>query len=225
MKYTVSPDRVPAPGVKIDKWTVLSRAPDRINSQGHRTKFWNCVCDCGRKREVIDEGLRNGKSKSCGCNRRGYRAPQLHGMTNAPEYRHWAAMIQRCGNPKCRAYPDYGGRGIKVCEQWANSFPNFYADMGPRPSALHTIERIENSLGYEPGNVEWRTMKDQQRNKRDNYFLTVNGERKLGVEWAEQVGLKWSTIRSRIALGWTSEEAVLTPIQRQGSRPGSKVFS
>jgi hypothetical protein len=91
-----------------------------------------------------------------------------HGLSGTPEHRNWRNMIDRCGNPKCKYYPRYGGRGIKVCERWLgpDGFANFYADMGPKPSPAHSIDRVNNDAGYEPGNCKWATKAEQARNRR-----------------------------------------------------------
>jgi len=125
------------------------------------------------------------------------------------EYPCWRMMLSRCRNPNDDAYPSYGGRGIKVCERWKR-FTDFLADMGPRPSRQHTLDRIDTYGNYEPGNVRWvKTRKDQMRNRRDNRKLTVRGTTKLVIEWAEESGIKRETIIRRLDRGWTDPAKIL----------------
>lgn len=121
-------------------------------------------------------------------------------------------MKNRCEKPSCAAYYKYGARGIKVCERW-KTFENFYADMGPKPSAKHTLDRINGTGNYEPGNCRWATPHEQQRNLKNNVRLDYNGKSLTAGEWAEIIGLKAKTIESRIRLqGWTTEEALTLPL-------------
>jgi hypothetical protein len=122
-------------------------------------------------------------------------------------------MRDRCRNPKHRAYKNYGGRGITVCERW-NSFENFYADVGDRPSPKHSIDRIDNDLGYEPGNVRWADQKTQSRNSRRNRLVAINGETLCLQDWAERMGLGRCTIYDRLRRGWSIERALTTPPAR-----------
>lgn len=136
---------------------------------------------------------------------------KLNEQQSQPEYWVWAAMLQRCGNEKNPGFKDYGARGIKVCESW-RSYGKFIADIGPRPSAKHSIDRIDNNGNYEPSNCRWIDSKTQNRNKRSNTVLEFNGERKLLCEWAEQTGLRMSLICNRLhKLGWTVERTLKTP--------------
>jgi hypothetical protein len=122
-------------------------------------------------------------------------------------------MLARCRNRRDRRYSDYGGRGITVCARWAQSFPAFFADMGPRPSPQHSIERKDNAGDYEPGNCVWATRKEQQRNTRRNRLLTYRGLTLPAVAWAERIGMNPHTLRDRLRLGWPVAKALTTPIR------------
>lgn len=120
-------------------------------------------------------------------------------------------MLQRCRNKKCAAWKDYGKRGIKVCTRW-ESFDSFYADMGPRPSSLHTLDRYPNQNGdYEPANCRWATREQQSRNRRSNRSITFNGRTQLLKDWAEETGLPRETIASRLRSGWSVKRTFTTP--------------
>jgi len=119
------------------------------------------------------------------------------GGSFTPEYSSWALMRGRC-----QAGKPYTERGIKVCDRWLNSFQNFLADMGRRPSRSHTIERVDNNGNYEPGNCIWATMAVQAQNKRSNRPVTINGETKNLNQWAKAAGIPEGIIRWRIRRGW-----------------------
>jgi hypothetical protein len=131
-----------------------------------------------------------------------------HGMKHSPEYTAWCGIIRRCEAPKAFAYDRYGGRGIKICNRWRESFEAFYEDMGPKPSPLHTIDRIDNDGHYEPGNCRWTTMKRQCRNRSSNHTLEYNGETLALSEWEERTGIPANRISRRIRRGWTAEMAL-----------------
>lgn len=146
------------------------------------------------------------------CSRRCQGAPTVkHGDArnghHAPEYSIWSAMLDRCRNPNNPFYADYGGRGIRVCDEW-RSYEAFLRDLGRRPSAGYSLDRADNNLGYAPGNVRWAPRAAQQRNKRDNARLTVGGVTRLRIEWSELTGVPHGTIRSRLRSGWSPERAV-----------------
>lgn len=134
-----------------------------------------------------------------------------HGLSSTSEYGIWSGMRKRCENPKCPAFKRYGGRGIVVCERWRASFADFLADMGPRPSPKHSLDRIDVNGNYEPGNVRWATAATQARNTRRNHTLTVGDETLCLSEWGERFGIQPGLIQARIDMGWTTERAVTTP--------------
>jgi hypothetical protein len=131
-------------------------------------------------------------------------------MHGSPEYGIWESMLRRCLNPKHKAFKDYGGRGITVCDRWRD-FSAFYADIGPRPSPRHSLERKDGNGNYEPTNCRWATKREQQRNTRRNVRLTFRGETRCLAEWADIMGLKRELVRGRIRLGWDAERALTTP--------------
>lgn len=131
----------------------------------------------------------------------------------SPEYRAWAALRHRCSNPNFPAYKYYGGRGIAFCERWG-TFENFYADMGPRPSPDHSVERIDNDGNYEPSNCRWATKKEQCRNKRSNRRLVFGGHDRCLEEWAEILQCHRSGLMRRLKRGWSVERTLTTPITK-----------
>jgi hypothetical protein len=151
------------PGMKFGRLTVIE--------PGEKEYFWNCICECGNKTSTYAYQLVDGTTKSCGCLSHELIAEKSfkHGHDKRGEttktYWCWQAMIQRCTNENREDYKNYGGRGIKVCDRWLNSFEDFLADVGESPEGL-SIDRINNDGNYEPGNTRWATREQQQSNTR-----------------------------------------------------------
>lgn len=194
-------------GLKFNSALVLSETT-RVNRLQPR---FLCLCDCGKTFESDGRHLRSGGTKSCGCIGRenARKASTTHGMSKTKEFNVWHSMKSRCNNPNVKEYPFYGGRGIKVCERWFNSFENFIADMGLCPSG-YSIERIDVNGDYSPENCKWIPRNDQSKNLRSNRVLTVNGVSKIMSEWAKDNGLTSQHIYTRLKRGWSVEEAVMT---------------
>ncbi len=145
-------------------------------------------------------------------------------VARSPEYEAWASMLKRCRNPTSTNYAYYGGRGITVCAEW-HSFARFFADVGPRPPgtavvrARYSLERLNNNLGYVPGNVKWATTFEQHRNRRANVYLTAFGETLILSDWARRTGIHKDVLRYRISHGWSLERMLTQPSQlRRGGR-------
>lgn len=136
---------------------------------------------------------------------------ERHGMNKSPEHRAWVHMKQRCTNTNKREYQHYGGRGIKVCDEWMNSFTAFYNHVGPRPSEKYSLDRIDVNGNYEPGNVRWATNVEQKENTRVVRMVALNGKNQSLSAWAREMGLARGQINGRLKAGWSIEEAILTP--------------
>lgn len=184
------------------------------------TTWWECLCECGKYKTIKRTQLVAGSTKSCGCFRpKGENNPYWkHGRTDTLMFHVWKMMRQRCSDKNNKSYKNYGGRGIKVCERWDKSFKAFIDDVGERPTAQHSIDRIDNSKGYEPGNVRWATRKEQARNKRDTRWITAFGQTLSLIEQCEKYGMKQQTVWLRLHLGWSAEDALTRPI-RKVNRP------
>jgi len=173
-------------------------------------------CECGTEKTVQRDHIRAGRTKSCGClqseltTKRCVKDGFKRG--GSPTYIVYLGMIRRCYRTKEPGYPNYGGRGISICERWRgkDGFKNFLADMGEKPDGL-SIDRIDNDGNYEPSNCRWATRTQQARNCRSNRRYTFNGESLCVPEWAERLGMKADTIYCRLKIGWSIEKALTAP--------------
>jgi len=170
-----------------------------------------CECVCGVVRDIAIHTLKRGSSKHCGCKVSALitEMKTTHGKCYTPEYRSWAKLKERCLNPNCKDWPNYGGRGIKVCDRWLESFEAFYSDMGARPDG-HSIDRIDCDGDYEPGNCRWATGKQQMQNVRHNVLVQFNGETIALREACRRLGreAEYKLIWQRMKRGKTFEAAV-----------------
>lgn len=180
---------------------------------GHQTYI--CKCVCGREKAIKKKHLiaKDGAVKSCGC--MSTAAITKHGHNRkgqtSPEYVVWGRMLARCTDENLAEFLNYGGRGITVCDRWLD-FRLFLEDMGVRPSRDHSIERLNNNLGYFKRNCVWATRTQQARNKRTNRLVTFDDETLCLAEWCERFNLAYTTTLARLSVrGWSPERAFTTP--------------
>lgn len=181
----------------------------------YRSAKWLCKCDCGNTCVVTSNNLRRGQTQSCGCLRvEKASSTATHRMSRSRIYRIWCDMKNRCYNPNVPNYHNYGGRGIKVCNEWLDptTFIAWANESGYADNL--TIERIDIDGDYEPSNCKWITLKEQQWNKTTSKYITIDGETKCLREWCEQFGMNYRTVHHRIKyLGWEPKKALTTPIR------------
>jgi len=194
-----------AVGRTFGRLTVLSVG--KTEASGQRRVA--CQCTCGQQAEVSSCGLATGHTTSCGCFQleRTRSRHTTHGQSGSPEFWVWWAMWQRTGDVNHPSYDQYGGRGVSVCAEWGD-FACFFADMGPRPSSAHSLDRIDNNAGYCRENCRWATKVEQANNMRSNRFLEYGGQRMTVASWTRYLGWPKYTLISRLKLGWTPERAL-----------------
>ena len=191
-------------GQRFGKLVVIERAFVR-----KKKVYWKCQCDCGEVRYHFTDTLLRGNAKSCGC---GYRK---HELSHSGLWNVFYGMRKRCLNPLAHGYENYGGRGIKVCDEWLekDGFIKFkeWALANGYEKGL-SLDRIDNNGNYEPSNCRWATDREQANNRRNNVLVTYKGETHTISEWAKKTGLKESCIRYRFHHGW-KEEDLFKPVQ------------
>lgn len=166
-------------GRRFHRWTILAIA------QEAGRPYARCQCRCGRTKDVSLYSVVHGLSKSCGCLSGDSARARFttHKRSNTPEYRTWAAAKTRCYNRRTPSYADYGARGIKMCDKWRDDFAAFFRDMGPKPSPVHSLERIDNDGPYAPENCEWAVKIVQANNNRRSRHIEFNGKRRTLAQW------------------------------------------
>ena len=208
-------------GNKYGKLTAI-----KFIGRKNKGSYWLFKCDCGNKKIIFSANVTGGLIRSCGCYRkskyfRDFISKRLttHGETLngiTIEYRKWVGMKTRCYNPKIVQYKDYGGRGIKMSDEWKNSYEQFLKDMGRQPFKGYSIDRINNNGNYCKENCRWVTIKEQERNKRTNIVY----KNELMVDAAKRLGLTHQALSIRIKKRWSLEKAFNTP--RVPSKGGHK---
>lgn len=197
-------------GKKFNLLTAVERVENGSNGQAR----WKCLCDCGNTTYVSAANLKSGAVKSCGCLRHRSAPNRTHGMSKSRLYLEWAGIKSRCFYKGAKKYKHYGGRGIKICSEWAESFEAFkdWALRSGYNDSL-TIERVDVNGNYCPENCKWITRKEQGFNTRRNVVITYNGKTQTLLEWVEELGLDYKRVHNRLfKLGWTFERAISTPV-------------
>ena len=206
-------------GKKFGRWTVIKRVENNKNGDS----MWLCQCSCDKHtlRVVRGGSLRQGKSTSCGCIaiEKRLKCDNIHGHSGERIYTIWHDMKQRCENPNDKYYHNYGGRGIKTCSEWKNSFQAFYnwSIVNGYKENL-TLDRIDGNKGYSPDNCRWVTRKFQANNTRRNVILKFNEVSHTMVEWSDILDISYMALCHRIERGWSIERALTTPVQKKKSK-------
>jgi hypothetical protein len=200
------PNSIDLVGQKFGRLLVIRASKERDNRQ----LCWVCQCDCGNKTIVRGKSLRNKETQSCGCLHKEAisKAKFIHGLSRktTPEYRAWKAMKNRCYNPRYKEYRYYGGRGIKVCKRWVNSFNNFLLDMGKRLSNRHSLDRFpDNNGNYKPSNCRWATKKEQSINRRSAVVIRYGGQVLSLSDFLITNGISAATFYRRKRKGYYTE--------------------
>ena len=194
---------------------------------GRQNIIWcRVLCTaCGIEKDVQKHSIfglsTNGNVRSCGCQRTKLIAEKTcfrssPGSSRRPEYKTWGSMIQRCYNPSCSRFGDYGARGITVCARWRDSFDAFLEDMGPRPKG-HSLDRIDNSKGYQPDNCRWATITTQNNNRRSCVYITHDNRTLTLAQWAEVTGISYLALHDRHRAGKTGDD-LFKPVKNHKAR-------
>lgn len=206
------PGRKPiAIGTRFARLVVIGPAEPTFTPGGIRLYRVQVKCDCGTIKDYQENWLRHKRVMSCGClnkeqmDARRFKHGQAEPRTST--YQTWDAMVQRCTNPNSKAFKDYGGRGITICDPWM-TFANFFKDMGERPTGL-TLERKDNDLGYSKDNCVWATRKQQQQNRRACKIVEFQGIKGCLMKVCEHFGASYKAALYRLKAGWTIEAALL----------------
>lgn len=178
----------------------------RFSHKNNGKKYFECKCDCGNVAvKRLDHLIRN-ESKSCGCivGKQG-----KHLKTNTRLYETYCGMKKRCYNKNNKSYKHYGARGIKVCDEWLENFPNFYdwAYQNGYNDTL-TIDRIDVNKDYKPNNCKWSTRQEQSYNKTTTHYFEYKNEKKSVAEWSEITGIKYTTLLYRIKHNWDKDKVI-----------------
>lgn len=200
------PRKIETIGKVFHRLTVIAEMP---KTAGRRRVI--CNCECGKQINLDPRSLFGGHSKSCGCLQKETLRDicaqrRTHGQSRSKEYNTWIHIKKRCTNRNSSKYPIYGGRGIKICDRWLDSFENFFKDMGKAPSSAHSIDRIDSNGNYEPSNCRWATIREQNLNKRNHRIVIYQKESMPLSEACRLAGVNYGSALYRINAGkhWQS---------------------
>lgn len=214
-------------GQRFGRLTVIERAPDRVSPTGHHYTRWKCICDCGKQTVTDANTLKSGGAKSCGClstemaKARMTNKFSTHNGTNERLFKVWCEIKCRCYNKNKKNYYLYGGRGIKMCDEWRkdySAFRDWALANGYDKEAVRgkcTIDRVDVNKDYEPSNCRWVDAKTQGNNRRDNKYITYNGETLTYTQWSERLFGKKYIVWKRINAGWEEVSALTTPVAKR----------
>lgn len=195
-----------------------------IGRVGKKFRVWSFRCICGNEHTSPASAVVSGRLKSCGCQKidsatkhgfmLGGNGEKEKSMSQEVRkvYRAWVNMRSRCSDSGCKSFARYGGRGIRVCDRWMESFANFFDDVGMPPSKIHSIGRVDNDGNYEPDNVRWETARQQQQNRRTSRMVTINGETLCAREWARRMRIPYETFLYRVRNGDVGNR-LIRPVQ------------
>lgn len=195
-------------GMRFGRLVALRVA--KKTGEGCANDFWSCKCDCGNEVVVRRYGILSWNTRSCGCLSKDVHKKQ-RGLSHDLLYKKWMSMKRRCYDSRSLAYKNYGGRGIKVCDEWREHFIVFYEwciSSGYVEGNGKSLDRIDNDGDYSPDNCRWVDYKDQQNNKRRSRFVTFDGKTLTVAQWERETGISRSTIIGRLNRGWTAEKAL-----------------
>lgn len=184
-----------------------------VGDEGLTRDKHKCRCDCGAIVFVELNRLRSGNTRSCGCLQKETASKMFrkHYGKGTVEYTSWQLMKDRCYNENNKTFAYYGGKGVRVCERWRNSFENFLSDMGLKPGGSYTLDRINGDADYSRDNCRWATKKEQTRNRGNTKMINYKGERRPLAEWCEILQIDYNNTNKRIWRGWSTEDAFEKP--------------
>ena len=193
--------------VRFGDLVAIKLVEPKVSACGNKYRQWLCRCDCGKEKIILQSNLMGGHTKSCGCKEH----LRSHGMSRDRIYTTWHAMKARCTNPNLPVYKHYGGRGISYCKEW-EKFELFYkwAKQSGYEENL-TLERIDVNKGYEPSNCTWIPLSKQSLNKRNNVFVTANGETHTISEWSRITQISYTTLFNRVKRNCSEKEFLAEP--------------
>lgn len=204
-------------GQTFGRLYVVKQVEDQVAQNGRRRKMWLCKCECGNAKVINGDNLKSGYTQSCGClqKQRAHEANTVHGDTDSRLYNVWSAIKRRCYQPYEPKYDRYGGRGIKMCDEWRDDYSAFmkwaiengYDSNAERGEC--TIDRIDNNADYCPENCRWVSMTVQANNRESNHCISYNGETHTIAEWAEKANMPYARLAQRITrYGYSIEKAL-----------------